>query len=224
MKEKKIGIEWHSILRDLVRNAWVILCAAVIGILGTYVVKHIVYHPEYTSSATVIVNSAQGKSNAVASLSQSREIAAIYAEVFIQPTMKEKVCEYLNTDAFDGKISAKVHKGTNIMEISVTAGNPEEAYRELKALLKVYPQITSTLYSNGVVSVLRPAGVPKAPSNNMTSTSVLKTAAVSMAFAAAVIIVFSMLRDTVKSEKDFENKIDANLLSSIPHERKHLKI
>ena len=117
--------------------------------------------------------------------------------------MKEKICEYLNKEEFDGKIYAKVHKGTNIMEISVTAGNHEEAYRELKALLKVYPQITSTLYSNGVVSVLRPAGVSKAPSNNMTSTSVIKTAAIAMAFAAAFIAFLSMLRDTVKSESDF---------------------
>ena len=87
MTEKKAGIEWHSIVRDLLRNIWVIFCAAVIGILGTYVVKHVVYNPEYTSRATVIINSAAGKANAVQTLAQSSEIAQIYAEVFVQPTM-----------------------------------------------------------------------------------------------------------------------------------------
>jgi capsular exopolysaccharide synthesis family protein len=224
MTEKKAGIEWHSIVRDLLRNIWVIFCAAVIGILGTYVVKHVVYNPEYTSRATVIINSAAGKANAVQTLAQSSEIAQIYAEVFVQPTMQQKVCEYLGKESFDGRIGAKVNKGTNIMDISVTADNPEEAYRELKALLKVYPQITSTLYTNGVVSVLRPAGVPKSPSNSMTSTSALKTAAAAMILAAAVIVLFSILRDTVKNESDFEDKIDARLLGTIPHERKHLGV
>ena len=145
-----MSIEWHSILRDLLRNAWVIVCAAVIGILGTYVVKHVIYNPEYTSTATVIVNSAAGKSNAVASLSQSGEIAQIYAEVFTQPTMEKKVCEYLGTEAFQGRINAKVNYGTNIMDISVTSPNPIDSYKEVNAILKVYPQITSSLYSNGV--------------------------------------------------------------------------
>ncbi len=224
MDEKKLSIEWHSILRDLLRNAWVIVCAAVIGILGTYVVKHVIYNPEYTSTATVIVNSAAGKSNAVASLSQSGEIAQIYAEVFTQPTMEKKVCEYLGTEAFQGRINAKVNYGTNIMDISVTSPNPIDSYKEVNAILKVYPQITSSLYSNGVVSVLRPAGVPKAPSNSMTSTSVIKTAAVSMLLAVIMIIALSVFRDTVKNEESFSEKIDAKLIGTIPHERKREKL
>ncbi len=224
MNEKNFNIEWHSILRDLVRNAWVIICAAVIGILGTYIVKHVIYNPEYTSSATVIVNSAAGKSNAVAALSQSGEIAQIYAEVFIQPTMEKKVCEYLEIESFSGRINARVNPGTNIMELSVTSPNPIDSYKELKAILKVYPQITKSLYSNGVVSVLRPAGVPRSPSNNMTSTSVIKIAAVSMAIAAAMIVILSVLRDTVKNEKSFADKIDAPLIGTIPHENKRTKL
>ncbi|MBR2732285.1 MAG: hypothetical protein IKD72_09930, partial [Clostridia bacterium] len=224
MTEKKFSIEWHSILRDVLRNWWVIFCAAVIGILGTYIVKHVIYHPEYTSRATVIVNSAAGKANAVATLSDSEKIAKIYEEVFIQPSMKKKVCEYLKADGFDGEISARVNEGTNIMELSVTASDPEEAYRELTAVLKVYPQITSTLYANGVVSVLRPASVPKAPSNNMTSASAIKIALISMAIALALIVLLSVVRDTVKDERTFNEKIDANLLGTIPHERKFYRL
>ena len=95
MNERNFVIEWHSIARDLLRNVWVVLCAAVIGVLSSYVVNHVVYKPLYTSAATVIVNSAEGKSNAVASLTQSGEIANVYAEVFVQPTMQKKVCEYI---------------------------------------------------------------------------------------------------------------------------------
>lgn len=220
MAKKKFNIEWHSILRDLLRNIWVIFCAALVGVLGSYIVSHSVYHPEYTSHATLIINSAAGKSNAIASLSQSSEIASIYAEVFIQPTMKGKVCEYLNMASFDGTIKTHVNANTNVMELSVTASNPEEAYRELCAILKVYPEITSSLYSNGVVSVLREAEMPTAPSNSMSSASIIKIALIAILIVLIPILVLSVLRDTVKDEDDFNDKIDAKLIGTIPHERK----
>ncbi len=220
MNGKKISFEWHSIARDLFRNIWVIICASVIGVFGTFVVNHVIYHPEYTSAATLIVNSAEGQSNAVAALSVSSEIANIYAEVFIQPTMREKVCEELGWTSFDGKIAARVNQGTNIMELSVTASSPEKAYRELRAILKVYPSITEHLYSNGVISILRAASVPKGPSNSMTSSSIIKTAVISMAAATALIVALSLMRDTIKGEKNFQMQIDAKLLGVIPHEKK----
>jgi capsular exopolysaccharide synthesis family protein len=222
MNEKKMVIEWHSVLRDLLRNAWVIVCAALIGVLSAYVFNHVIYSPEYTSGATLIINSAEGKTNAVASLSLASEIANIYSEVFVQPTMKQKVCEDLGRESFDGRINAVVNAGTNIMELSVTASNPEVAFRELRSILKVYPQITNSLYSNGVVSVLRSASVPRAPSNRMTSASVIKVAGGSMALAALLIMVLSVIRDTVKGEKGFSEQIDAKLLGVIPHEKKQM--
>ena len=217
---RNLIIEWHSVLRDLFRNAWVIVCAAIIAVLGSFIVKHALYKPEYTSAATVIVNSAEGKSNAVASLTQSGEIANIYAEVFVQPTMKLKVCADLGREEFDGRIGAKVNSGTNIMELSVTASNPELAFLELRSILKVYPQITENLYSNGVVSILRAASMPTAPSNRLTSSSMIRIALIAMALAAGLIVVMSVFRDTVKGEKSFRQKIDARLLGVIPHEKK----
>ena len=224
MERRVITVDWHSVLRDILRNIWVIFCAAIIGVLGTYVVNHMVYHPEYTSAATVIVNSAEGKSNAVASLTISSEIAVVYAEVFVQPTMEKKVCEHLGRETFDGRIGARVNDNTNIMELSVTASNPEIAYRELRAILEIYPQITENLYSNGIVSVLRAASVPKGPSNRMTSSSVIRILVISMGLATAAITVLSVLRDTVKGEKDFTQQIDGKLLGVIPHERKRLSL
>lgn len=224
MNKKSLSIEWHSVLRDLLRNIWVILCAMLVGVLGSYIVTHSVYQPEYTSHATLIVNSAAGKANAIASLSQSSEIASIYAEVFVQPSMEKKVCEELNMKEFDGKIKTHVNAGTNIMELSVTASNPEEAYLELQAILKVYPQITSSLYSNGVVSVLRPAEMPMAPSNSMTSASVVKIALIAMLVAALPIVLLSVLRDTVKNKDDFDRKIESKLIGSIPHEKKPMMV
>ncbi len=219
---KKFSFEWHSILRDIVRNFWVIICAVAIALMGTYIAHQSVYSPLYTSSATLIINSAVGRANAYASLSESAEIASIYTEVFVQPAMEKKVCEYLDTKSFDGTIDAYVNPGTNIMEISVTSSNPENSYKELCAILKVYPKLTSSLFSNGAVSVLKMPYVPKSPSNSMTSSNMIKISLIAVAASLALIVVLSLMRDTVKDEDSFKEKIDSNLLAVIPHQKKNL--
>ncbi len=224
MTEKRLKIEWHSIVRDLLRNAWVIFCVVLVGLMGSYIASHSFYKPEYTSSASLIVNSAAGKANAVASLSQSAEIASIYSEVFIQPTMKEKVCEYLEQGYFDGNIKSYVNDGTNIMEISVTASNPITAYKEVSAIIKVYPLLTENLFTNGAVGVLKFPSVSKRPSNSMTSLSYIKLTAVCIFFACAMIVAVSVLRDSIKNADDFKESVDATLIGVIPHERKMLSL
>lgn len=222
--KKKYYFEWHSILRDILRNAFVIVCACIIGLMGTYIAKHLVYKPMYTSSASLIINSAAGKANAVSSLSQSTEIAEIYTQVFTQPAMKEKVCEYLGRESFNGTIKAFVNKGTNIMEISVSANDPEDSYKELKAILKVYPKLTASLFTNGAVSVLKAPALPKAPSNSITRGNLFRNAFIAMLLALILIVVISVTRDTVKDEESFAEKIDADLVGTIPHESKHLTL
>ena len=217
----KFSIEWHSIVRDLWRNVSIIICVVFMAMMGTYIMNNEVYDPKYTSYASVIVNNASGTSNGSANLIQSIEIANIYAQVFVQPSMKQKAAEYLDMDSFDGEIEASVNAGTNIMELSVTATNPVTAYKELCAIIKVYPKLTKSLFSNGAVSVLKMPAISKSPSNEMTPSSLFKSAIIAFVGCVAVIVALSILKNTVKDEKTFNAKIDAKLLGVIPHEKKH---
>ena len=90
MQKNKIIIEWHSILKDLLMNAWVILLAALIGMMGIYIASYSVYSPEYTSSATLVVTAKSSASNPYSLVSISSEMAEVYTKIFTQPTIKEK--------------------------------------------------------------------------------------------------------------------------------------
>ena len=62
MNRGKISIDYYSILKDLLRNFWVVLLSLLIGAMGIYIAERSVYKPEYTSTATVVVN-AKGTSS-----------------------------------------------------------------------------------------------------------------------------------------------------------------
>ncbi len=222
MKNKSVfGIftfEWFSVVKDIVLNCWLLVLAAIIGFVSVYVYEQVSYKPMYTSSATLMVQVKAGTYQAYTNLSASSEMAVIFSEVFVQPSMKEKAAGYLEKDEFEGSVSASALTNTNIINLSVSADEPEVAYAELKAILDVYPQISDSIFSNAVIDIVRAPEVPKAPSNSskMAYEKHIVFAVVILTLGAIVLI--SLMRDTVKDEKSYEKKIGVTLLGTILQE------
>lgn len=218
---KKLNFEWHSLVRDLIQNAWLVILAAIIGLIAVFVAGKIVYKPVYTSTATLIVNVKTGTYQTYTNLGASSEMATIFSEVFVQPSMKEMAAEYLGNERFTGTLRAYVLTNTNIITLKVSADDPELAYNELKAILAVYPEISDTIFANAVLDIMRAPEVPKGPSNSMPSA--FKTAAVAgfVMITALAIAIISVLRDTVKSESAYTDKIGSKLIGTVVHERSY---
>ena len=217
-------IELYSIIRDLIKNAWAIIMAAVIGFMGIYVVTRSVYTPEYTAKATLVVNAKSSTTGTYSLFNLSSEMATVVSRVIVQPSVCEKAAEILEIEEFDGKLKAEVHDGTNFLSLFVTSDSPQKAYDLLRAAIEAYPKISDSAFDNVVITVLKMPEVPHYPSNVIsTGNRVLISGACSV-LVAGFIVLFSLLRDTVKDEEDFKNKIEAKLIGSIPHEKKQFSI
>lgn len=223
MKNKRISFELHSILKDLVKNFWIIILVVLIGRMGVYIAVHSVYLPEYTATATMVVTAKGTSTSAYGNYSLSSDLANIFANIFADPVIKVKAGEKLGS-GFDGKISAKANSGTNFIDLSVTSSSPQRSYELLKAVIEVYPQVSDYVFDNATVMMIKAPEVPHGPSNSISSdnlTLIQSSCAILSAFA---IVVLSLLRDTVKTEADFKEKIGAKLLGIIHHEKKHMTL
>ncbi|MCI5538530.1 MAG: P-loop NTPase [Oscillospiraceae bacterium] len=221
-KNSRITIEWFSILRDLIRNIWVVVMAVLIGYTGMYVYSHFVYTPEYTASATLVVTAKGGSGNSYSLYSVSAEMAGVFSNVFVDPSMKTKAQEYAKNPSLNGKVSCSVLTDTNILELKVTSESPQTSYELLSAIIKVYPEISDKVFNNAIITVLRQPSMPSSPSNSMSNSNrnlVLSGCAVVSVF---FILLASLLRDTVKTEESFNQKIDSKLLGTVIHEKKRL--
>lgn len=219
--ESSYTFELYSLIRDLVRNAWVIILAGLTGLMGVFIINNNTYTPMYTSTATLLANVKTGAAQVYTTLSASTELATIFSEVFVQPTMKTKAAEYLGMPAFNGSISSSTLDKTNIFTVSVTATSPELAYDELNAVLEVYPQISEAIFADAVIEIMRSPTVPKSPSNTVSSKYGTIAVFGCMGAVAALIIFLSLTRDTVKDEASYQKKVGANLLGTVVHERRH---
>ncbi len=214
-----LHIEPYSLCRDIFKNIWVVVLAALIGLMTVNIWNHSVHTPMYTSTATLLVNIRNSATYSYTNLSSSSEMAKIFTEVFKQSTMKQYAASYLGEQRFEGSVSSSVLDNTNIFTVSVTTSSPETSYRELCAILEVYPQISEAVFSDSVIDVMRAPNLPSSPSNTISGR--YKTFAVfgCAAVVLALIVYLSVMRDTVKDEETFRRQIDAKLFGTVIHEQ-----
>ena len=224
MNRGKISIDYYSILKDLLRNFWVVLLSLLIGVMGIYIAERSVYKPEYTSTATVVVNAKGTSSSSSISYNVSSEMAVVFSKIFSEPSMKKAAAKYLELDRFDGRVAANVLKDTNFINISVISDSPRKSYELLSAILHVYPSISEEVFENSVISVLKHPSMPSSPSSEGLQHSKIQTMLVFAFISIFAIVALSVFRDTVKNEREFKNKIDGKLLGCIPHEIKSKSI
>ena len=167
--ENKDGlhIELYSLFRDIVLNIWVVILAALIGLMSVNIWNHSMHTPMYTSTATLLVNIRNSAAYSDTNLCSSTEMAESFTEVFKQSTMKQYAADYLGMGRFEGSVSSSVLDNTNIFTVSVTSSSPEMSYRELCAILEVYPQISEFVFSDSVIEIMRSPNLPSHPSNTI---------------------------------------------------------
>ncbi len=217
-------IEFYSILRDLIKNAWAIFMAGLIAVMGIYVATRGIYTPEYTAEAMLVVNAKHASSGSYSLFNLSVEMSSVISRVLIEPTVKEKAAEILGKEEFDGKLKSSVYAETNFVVLAVTSDSPQKSYELLKAVIEAYPQVSDSVFDNVVISVLKMPEVPHSPSNTITTGNRILIAGASGVLVAGLIVVFSLLRDTIKDEEDFKNKIEAKVIGTVPHEKKQFSV
>ncbi|MBM6744356.1 polysaccharide biosynthesis tyrosine autokinase [Drancourtella massiliensis] len=209
------------IIRDLLKNIWVILLAAAAGWFAVTGVMSFLYVPEFTAQATMAV-SARGGSNAYSSLSLTNQMAGVFSEVFDSNVLKEKIAEELGEDSINETIQATVIEETNLITLQVTSENPRRAYQVIQSAIRNYDEVSDYLFSNAMLRIVQEPSVPYAPSNAMNSSRYQKLAILAGAVGSGgLIVLLSILRFTVKTREGAKRNLDGRILELIPYERKN---
>lgn len=224
MKKNKITIEWHFLLKDILKDIWIVILSALIGYMGVYLVAHTTYKPMYTSKAIIAVMGRGQATGSIASFGASADMASVLSNVFCEPTIKEYAVTHLGIDHFDGTVSANILSETNFIEIGVTSNQPQKSYTLLSAVLDIHHKVTSEIFNNATIVILRTPSVPSGPSNRIADDNMSLVVAACVTLSLAIIIIFSLLKDTVKKESDFNEKIDSKLIGTIAHEDKKMTL
>ena len=136
--------------------------------------------------------------------------------------LQDILCTKLGVDRIDADIQASVAEGTNLLNLSVTASTPKEAFDVMQGILDNYSSITLYTVGDIVLTVLQSPSVPFSPDNPLNTRDVMEKAF--LLAAAAMILLFgflSVLKDTLKTEDDVKDKLDARSLGALSYEFKY---
>lgn len=216
-------LDLDSIIRDVLRQWWVILLAAVAAALFAGAVVRFTYSPQYTTTATFVVSKSGVSSNTVSdSLTAANALAETFSTVVDSEILETRVCRSLGLDSLDGEISVSVVSSTSLMTMTVKTSSPRLAYEMIQAVMDTAVDLCGELTDNISIQVLQEPSIPSNVSNPLNERRpMLMAGAASLVIMILLFAALSYFRNTVKTERDMRHKVDTKLLASIPHEKKY---
>lgn len=210
------------LLRDVLRRWYLIVIAAVLAGVIAYVASDLLYKPTYSTTTTFVV-STQGSSTTVyQNLSATSNLATVFSEILNSSLLRDAILEELGMDSFNGTISASAIAETNLLTMQVTASDPRTAFLLTKAVIENHQIVSYQVMGDIILEVLQYPKVPVAPISPNVPLSYLKKAAFLAAVAVcALLVFFSYRRDTIRSKREAEKKLECGVLAEIKHEQKY---
>lgn len=210
------------ILKDLLMNSWVVVLCAAIAWMGTQVVLENLYRPEYTSTATYFIAPKDSTNSTYSNINTGYQMAGVLGTILKSEILADKVSEAMGAEKLPARIETNIIEYTNLLRLQAVAASPEAAFRTVRTMMAVHPEVSDYVVNNAVAEVLEPPAVPVAPSNFIPLRSTQRTAALIAALLAlAGLVVLSVLRDTVKTEEGMRELVDAPLYGTLPYEAKN---
>ena len=210
------------LIRDVLKRWTAILLIALTMGVSAYILTDMRYEPQYQSRVTFVVTSRSGTSNVYNNLTSTTEMASVFSELINSSMMRKNIMEETDVTYFDGTISAVVVPETNLLNMTVTAGDPRTAFVVTQAIIDHHEKLTYQVVDNVSLEVLKGPEVPRSPMNWADARGAMKKMGILAAAASCALFAgIFFLRDMVRSGQEVRKKLDCNYLGEIPHEEKY---
>lgn len=219
--DTEIRIDGYSMLTDVLKNLWAVFLGALAAAMIVTMISQANFSTTYTANATFVITTKQAGTYTQSNLSAAQVMAEAFSNVLNSALLKKEVCRDLNISEFDATATASVIDETNLMTLTVTAATPERAYKITQSIIKNYANLTQYVSDNMIMQVLQQPGVPEYPDQMLSASSrAKKVFAGTFVLLIVCFMALSWQHDTIKSEADLNDKLDARDLGMIYHEKK----
>lgn len=217
----ELRVDPYDVMRDLLKDWWLILIFGLTVALCSYIIADIVYTPTYKARATFAVTS-KGANNTYDNLAAANTVASSLTNIFDGELIKKRVAIDIGAAVIPDYISAEIIPETNLFVLTVSAPSPETAYRIILSIMDNYTSVTNTLYQNAIIDVLEAPSIPMYPDNPPDMRRIMKLSFLGGAAAMLLILaILSVTRDNIKNVKEVTRKLDTKLFGVIYHENRY---
>lgn len=215
-------IDLRKLLFAVIRRAWAVILAALIGAGAAFLGTTYFITPKYRASALFYVN---GNTLSVGSvslgdISLAKSLVDSYIVILKSRESLNAVIDYAGLDytygQLSGMISANAVNETEIFQVSVTSSDPQEAEKIANAVAYILPKRISGIIEGTEAKVVDYAVAPSAPFSPNYSRNTIMGFLAGAALAAAIIVVLQLLDNTIRSGEDLVNVTTLPILANTP--------
>ncbi len=204
-----------------------LIVAAVVALFCVYYI--FMQKPEYTSKTSIILTGLNSTSDPIAQndLSVNQKLVSTYQEIVKSKRVLNQVVGNLGlnytTDELSKMIRVTAKSDTEIIVVSVTCLNNDEAYKIAKEVAKVFSSEAKDLYNLSNISILDEAEVSFTPSNINIPKQIAISVFVGFFLGFVIIFIIYYFDNTIKNSTDIEKKFGFVILGNVPDYNKKKK-
>lgn len=221
VQNDEVEIDIGYILSILWEKILVIIATGIIVGLAGFLVSKFLITPKYESETKLyVLNRANDSATTLSDVQLSTQLTKDYQILVTSaPVMNQVIKELgLNMKASElaSTISVDTPSDTRVLQITVTSNDPKRAKDIADKVAQVSSKKICDIMKIEQVNVIEEGSLSEEPAVDTVQKWTLIGLALGIVLSCAVIIIRSMLDDTVKTTEDVEKYFDLSTLAVIP--------
>ena len=229
MQQENDYIDLGVLLIDFwkgIKKFWyIILILTILGMGAMWGYRHFTYVPMYRASASFTVKTVgdlmNNEINAAYGFFYDKntadQIEKTFPYILSSGILQKHLCEELGTTYVNGTVSAQVIADSNLVTLSATSRDKEDARKILDAVIVVYPEVAEYVLGEIGFEFLNE---PELQDNPINRPSMKKDLAIGglagMALGMGIVLIYALLRKTIRNEEDLKYTLNTTLLGMLP--------
>lgn len=222
MENDTIEVDLLEIIHILLGKFWIVLGAGLLAAVIGFMISGFVLTPVYESTTKIyILNKSENTAVTYSDVQMGTQLTKDYAELINSRYVLETVIEQLELPEMEykdllKKVSVHTPADTRIVSITVMDIDPKQAQNIANCIREVAGAHIQNVMDIDAVNVVEEANLPTVKAGP----SVIKWTAVGgilgVFLVCAVIVIYYLLDDTIKSSEDVEKYLGLSTLALIP--------
>lgn len=221
--DEEESIDLLELAQVLLRKAWALALALVIGAAAAGIFTKLFITPQYEASSMIYISSKSTSITSLADLQIGSQLAVDFQLVGTSREVMDSVIAKLGLDTnYKGllqTVDISNPSGSHILKINVTNPDPQLAANICNAIADELRARIASVMNTDEPSTLSRAYVPEHPISPSLAKNVALGGIGLMFLLAAVFVVAFLLDDTIKDEEDVRKYLGVNVLAEIVAER-----
>lgn len=211
---------WHIFLE----RWWIILLAALLGMGSFFGFSMITYQPQYESTATLYIlrqNEESGSSNISSDFSMALNVVTDCNYLLKSHAVLDEVIDKLSLDVGYDTLSRSIRTSnpekTRILNVTVTAGSPDEAKKIVDEVCQVGEKCITKAMGFRQVNLYEYGTLESKPCNPISKISGVMVGIAVMVLVYTIFLVLFIVDDRIRTDEEIEKYLGLTILGDIPN-------